>query len=156
MQPMCRAYQEVGQYTLFPSGEALRKLLAQRKADSAAQQRAPAKQRAGMGGLGPGEAPLGKVAEAPAPYKTQPFTSTNRYFRGRVVDALRTLGPGERLGLLELGPQVKADFSPDDLAWLYRLTSELARDGLIALHAAPEAANDEALLAPAALTVSLP
>src|SRR6266481_1897069 len=32
-----------------------------------------------------------KVAEKKATYQSQPFTSTNRYFRGRIVDHLRSL-----------------------------------------------------------------
>jgi A/G-specific adenine glycosylase len=155
MQQVCRAYQEVGQYTLFPSGKGLQALLQQGKAASATRKRAAATSANGTGADGQ-EALLGRVAETPAVYKTQPFTSTTRYFRGRIVDALRLLGPGERLNLLELGPQVKADFSADDLAWLYGLTERLARDGLIALH--PQADAPEGLDAPtyATLLVSLP
>ena len=156
MQQTCRAYQEVSQYTLFPSGEALRKLLQQRKVASGARLRAQGRAKAGTGDGGELAPALGKVAEAPASYKTQPFTSTNRYFRGRVVDALRVLAPGERLSLMLLGPQVKADFSATDLAWLYRLTQELARDGLIALHAAGETVDGGAVLAPEMFQVSLP
>lgn len=142
MQSVCRAYQELGQYTLFPSGEGLRMLLQQRKAANAVQKRArETAEVAASGQLQAGVA-VGKVAEAPATYKTQPFTSTNRYFRGRVVDALRALGPGERICLADLGPQVKAGFAPADLPWLVRLTQGLARDGLIALHPTSDAAGD--------------
>src|SRR6266700_2242837 len=34
---------------------------------------------------------LRKVAEKKSKYQSQPFTSSNRYFRGRIVDLLRTL-----------------------------------------------------------------
>jgi A/G-specific adenine glycosylase len=136
---VCAAYKELGQHALFPSGKDLRLLLQQQKqrAAKSSKQKPTATASAAQDVLAlpalPG--PLTKVAEAPAAYKTVPFTSTNRYFRGRVVDALRALAPGERLSLPELGPQVKADFSAvEDMAWLSRLTEELARDGLIALH----------------------
>src|SRR6185437_11338026 len=135
MQTMCCAYQEVGQHTLFPSSKGLQALLQQGKAASATRKRVPPKGAYATGEGGQAAAPLGKVAEAPVVYKTQPFTSTTRYFRGRIVDAQRGLSPGERMNLMELGPQVKADFSAADLAWLFGLTQRLARDGLIALHA---------------------
>jgi A/G-specific adenine glycosylase len=156
MQSVCCAYQEVGQYTLFPSGKGLQALLQQSKAASATRKRALASEDAGAPYAGRADTALGKVAEQSAVYKTQPFTSTNRYFRGRIVDALRLLAPGKRVNLMELGPQVKADFSAADLAWLYGLTQGLARDGLIALHAGPEAPVGDDPQTYAALTVSLP
>src|SRR5207248_3500339 len=39
---------------------------------------------------------LRKVAEKKVPYQAQPFTSTNRYFRGRIVDHLRSLSPDRK------------------------------------------------------------
>jgi A/G-specific adenine glycosylase len=159
MQRVCSAYQEVGQYTLFPSSKGLQALLQQGRAASATRKRTLAK-GAYNGAAGAGnelsDLPASKVAETPAIYKTQPFTSTTRYFRGRIVDALRLLGPGERLNLMELGPQVKADFSADDLAWLLGLIERLARDGLIALHHQPDEPADDETQNYAALLVSLP
>lgn len=64
------------------------------------------------------------------PKASQPFANTTRYFRGRIVDALRALPTGESLTLAELGPQVKPDFAVDDLPWLRALANGLARDGL--------------------------
>jgi A/G-specific adenine glycosylase len=154
MQLVCRAYQEVGHYTLFPSSKGLQALLQQGRAASATRKRAAV--AANGSGAGPADGPAGLVAETPAVYKTQPFTSTTRYFRGRIVDALRLLAPGERVNLMDLGPQVKADFSADDLAWLYGLTERLARDGLIALHTSPDAPADGDAQPYAALLVSLP
>lgn len=72
-----------------------------------------------------------KVAEKKAEYPAQPFTSTNRYFRGRVIAHLRTLPPGKYLPLSELGPVLKADFQADDLPWLEKILVGLQRDGLI-------------------------
>ena len=156
MQPVCRAYQELGQYTLFPSGEGLRALLQQRKAAAAVQKRAGRAAEGDTLGQVQTDAALGKVAEAPVTYKTQPFTSTNRYFRGRVVDMLRALGPGERIALADLGPKVKAEFAPADLPWLGRLVQGLARDGLIALHPASDAASNGSESGLEAMQVSLP
>jgi A/G-specific adenine glycosylase len=74
--------------------------------------------------------PIRAIAE-----RRTPFTSTSRYFRGRVVDVLRQLTPGAWLSLAELGPQVKADWTPDDHEWLTTLLRGLAADGLIAFDA---------------------
>jgi A/G-specific adenine glycosylase len=158
MQRVCAAYQEVGQYTLFPSSKGLQALLQQGKAASATRKRALATgaYNGDNNGGGLADVPAGKVAETPAAYKTQPFTSTTRYFRGRIVDALRLLGPGERLNLMELGPQVKADFSADDLAWLFGLVERLARDGLIALYNQPDISAGNAARNYTSLLVSLP
>ncbi len=156
MQSICRAYQEVGQYTLFPSSKGLQALLQQGRAASATRKRAQPREVYESAEDGQADATLGKVAETPAAYKTQPFTSTTRYFRGRIVDALRMLAPGERVNLMDLGPQVKADFSADDLAWLFGLTQRLARDGLIALHTEAEQPIGDSAQNYAALLVSLP
>ncbi len=75
---------------------------------------------------------LRKVAEKKAPYTTQPFTSTNRYFRGRTVAHLRALPAGQYLALDELGPMLKPDFQAEDLPWLEKLLAGLQRDGLVA------------------------
>jgi A/G-specific adenine glycosylase len=68
-----------------------------------------------------------------------PFTGSNRYYRGRVVDVLRELNgktaladtPG--IDLTSLGQQVRADFTSADLPWLYELVQGLANDGLAAV-----------------------
>jgi A/G-specific adenine glycosylase len=61
------------------------------------------------------------------------FEGSRRWYRGRVVDVLRALPPGVTVTLAELGPRVKPDFAPDDLAWLSDIARALARDGLIDL-----------------------
>ena len=99
LQSACRAYEELGQHSLFPSGTVLRQLR--------------------------------KVAEKKAGYQAQPFTSTNRYFRGRIVDALRSVPNGERLPLTIVGQHIKPGFHNDDLPWLQTLVSGLAKDGLV-------------------------
>src|SRR6266566_4952409 len=82
LQENCCAFAEMSQHSLFPSGMVLRQLR--------------------------------KVAEKEANYQgknqAQPFTSTNRYFRGRIVDFLRTLPTSERIPLVDLGRQIKPTF----------------------------------------------
>ncbi len=74
---------------------------------------------------------LRKVAEKKTPYQTQPFTSSNRYFRGRIVAILRSLPPNERMPLALLGPNIKPEFSIADLPWLQKIVAGLVRDGLL-------------------------
>jgi A/G-specific adenine glycosylase len=74
---------------------------------------------------------LRKVAEKKAGYQTRPFTSTNRYFRGRIVDLLRTVPAGQRMTLDALGPKIKPGFCADDLPWLQKIVAGLAKDGLL-------------------------
>src|SRR5579883_1363148 len=85
LQEPCRAYAEMSQYSLFPSGTVLRQLR--------------------------------KVAEKKTGYQSQPFTSTNRYFRGRVIALLRTLPTGHRMPLETLGATIKPEFTHQDLPW---------------------------------------
>jgi len=74
---------------------------------------------------------LRKVAEKKTAYQTQPFTSTNRYFRGRIVDLLRAIHASERITLVALGQQIKPTFCDDDLPWLEKIVTGLAKDGLL-------------------------
>lgn len=99
VQTLCRAYAEMGQHSLFPTGAVLRQVR--------------------------------KVAEKKASYQTQPFTSTNRYFRGRIIDLLRSQPTGSRISLAELGTHIKRGFGDDDLPWLQQLVEGLAKDGLL-------------------------
>src|SRR5579883_702680 len=99
LQEPCRAYAEMSQYSLFPSGTVLRQLR--------------------------------KVAEKKTGYQSQPFTSTNRYFRGRVIALLRTLPTGHRMPLETLGATIKPEFTHQDLPWLQQLVEGLAKDGLL-------------------------
>ncbi len=59
------------------------------------------------------------------------FEGSRRWFRGRIVDALRALSAGESLALEELGLRVKEGFASDELPWLEELVSALVRDGLV-------------------------
>lgn len=101
LQASCKAYAEMAQHSLFPSGQVLRQLR--------------------------------KVAEQKAGYqsRSQPFTSTNRYFRGRIVDTLRSVPPEQRISLEALGPKIKPTFEEGDLPWLKDIVAGLAKDGLL-------------------------
>ncbi|TMB77988.1 MAG: A/G-specific adenine glycosylase [Chloroflexi bacterium] len=99
LQESCRAFTEMSQYSLFPSGTVLRQLR--------------------------------KVAEKKADYQVQPFTSTNRYFRGRIIDHLRTVPSGQRVSLADLGAQIKPAFTHADMPWIQKLVEGLAKDGLL-------------------------
>lgn len=74
---------------------------------------------------------LRKVAEKKPAYKSQPFSSSNRYFRGRIVSLLRSVPAAQRMPLSELGPQLKPDFSEADDAWLQKIVDGLVKDGLL-------------------------
>ncbi|HEX8996142.1 MAG TPA: A/G-specific adenine glycosylase [Ktedonobacterales bacterium] len=133
---VCAAWAQVGAVTLFPSGGALARLRDERAEQTIAAPTDGA-----------------QVAESAAAYATasrrgrrgaQPFTSTSRYFRGRVIHALRALGPGESLSLGALGPLVKPEFSADDLPWLRALVDGLARDGLARCDIDPDTAPGDA------------
>ncbi len=74
---------------------------------------------------------LRKVAEKKPTYQSQPFTSSNRYFRGRIVNLLRSVPAPQRVPLSELGVQIKPDFSTEDEAWLHKIVDGLVKDGLL-------------------------
>jgi A/G-specific adenine glycosylase len=71
----------------------------------------------------------GRVAER----REAPYTGSSRFYRGRIVDALRHVPPNQQISLPELGAQVKADFTTSDVPWLRSLVEGLARDGLLVL-----------------------
>jgi A/G-specific adenine glycosylase len=60
-----------------------------------------------------------------------PFVGSNRFYRGRVIEALRHADSG--LAMQQLGVLVKEDFVASDLAWLQALVAGLVRDGLAIL-----------------------
>ena len=79
-------------------------------------------------------ASLAQVAERRGAYGASArFEGSRRWFRGRIVDALRALSPGASLTLEALGAQIKPDDAPADREWLLELVRALARDGLIDL-----------------------
>ncbi len=58
----------------------------------------------------------------------KPFRQSSRFFRGRIIHALREQ-PGAIL-LTELGPMIKQDWEEHNLSWLEDLVSGLVRDKL--------------------------
>ncbi len=99
--------------------------------------------------------PKSRVAESRGAYRAaaKPFVGSRRYFRGRVVQALRDADPDDALGLSALGRAVKPDFTKGDLPWLTGLVEELAKDGLVEFHVGTRAGDSEAT---GASTVRLP
>jgi A/G-specific adenine glycosylase len=73
--------------------------------------------------------PKRRVAER----REAPYAGSNRFYRGRAVEALRELPPGQALALHDLGGRLKLDFGADDLPWLQTLVEGLARDGLLVI-----------------------
>ncbi|HUZ78883.1 MAG TPA: A/G-specific adenine glycosylase, partial [Chloroflexota bacterium] len=67
-----------------------------------------------------------RLAERGRAFSTQPFRTTSRYFRGRVVDLLREQSP-------RAVEDVLARLGRDDLPWLTSLLAGLERDGLVRL-----------------------
>ena len=64
--------------------------------------------------------------------KSEPFESTTRYYRGRIVETLRGLPDDEPAGipLVELGTRVREGFTSENIPWLRELVDGLQRDGL--------------------------
>ncbi len=59
-----------------------------------------------------------------------PYLGSNRFYRGRVIAALRD---HQTIDLGSLGPLVRDDFSEADLPWLYDVVQGLSKDGLAVL-----------------------
>lgn len=59
------------------------------------------------------------------------FEGSNRWYRGRAIEALRTAQSG--LTLIDLGAHLRPDFTPSDLPWLFELVRGLERDGLASI-----------------------
>jgi A/G-specific adenine glycosylase len=69
--------------------------------------------------------PAGARKKEPAP-----FVGSTRWYRGRILAALRAAPPSEGLSLRAIGQQIREDFTDRDLPWLKELVDGLARDGL--------------------------
>ena len=116
----CRAYAEVTRATLFPSGEALERF----------RRVAEARQRYSSG------VPPNRPSSPKPVVKREAFANSSRYFRGRIVEALRTLALGESLRLTELGERIRPGFAAADpqlTTWLFEMVLGLERDGLVRL-----------------------
>lgn len=66
------------------------------------------------------------------------YLGSRRYYRGRIVDALRALPPRATLHLAALGPLIKPNYTPAEEAWLRELVAGLVADGLIEQVDGPE------------------
>ena len=64
--------------------------------------------------------------------KREGFETTSRYFRGRIVEVLRSLPSDEGSGITmsDLGPRVREDYAAEHDPWLRALVDGLHRDGL--------------------------
>jgi A/G-specific adenine glycosylase len=69
-------------------------------------------------------------AKRASPQNAIPFEQSRRYARGRIIDRLRELPPGERISLLDLHSAVPA-FSARTVEDLRELVAALEKDGLI-------------------------
>lgn len=76
---------------------------------------------------------LRRTARRVAEQRSDAFVGSNRYYRGRLIAALRELAPGATLSLPQLGAHIRADYTADHAAWLQALLDGLARDGLVEL-----------------------
>jgi A/G-specific adenine glycosylase len=77
-----------------------------------------------------GRIQMRRVAEQRASYG-EPYVGSRRYYRGRVVEVLRALAPGEAVDLATLGAQVKPGYRPANTPWLCELVGALVADGLV-------------------------
>lgn len=59
-----------------------------------------------------------------------PFVGSRRYYRGRIVEALRALPEGSALPLPALGAALRPDYDDAHEPWLLDLVTALEADGL--------------------------
>jgi len=98
------------------------------------------------------------IAETPKGIKAKkegPFRESNRYFRGRVVDALRDRREAG-ITVAELGPIVRPQFEEADVPWLLEIVQGLERDGLAAIAEEPAAYDVGTTAGASELRVRLP
>ncbi|MAG36874.1 MAG: Fe-S cluster assembly protein HesB [Dehalococcoidia bacterium] len=77
--------------------------------------------------------------------KAEPFEGSRRWYRGRILDSLRALPPGEAVPLARLGLQVRDEFALDHMGWLADLILALAADGLVECNGDLRGSNTNAL-----------
>ena len=78
----------------------------------------------------------------PQPVRRTPtfrYEDSNRYYRGRVLAALRedSRAGGDGLALHEVGRRLKHPFDEDDARWLHAAVESLCKDGLARISPAP-------------------
>jgi A/G-specific adenine glycosylase len=71
-------------------------------------------------------------AKAPSPQNAIPWERTTRFARGRIVERLRALPPGERISLLDLHGDLQPLMPERSLEDVRNLIAILEQDGLIA------------------------
>jgi A/G-specific adenine glycosylase len=67
-----------------------------------------------------------------SPQEAIPFEQTTRFARGRIVDRLRALPPGERISLLDLHGELRPLLAPRSLDEVTDIVAVLHADGLVA------------------------
>ena len=87
------------------------------------------------------------------PATSERFVGSRRWYRGRILTALRALTPEATISLGELGPQVREDFAADHVPWLAELVQALASDGLLRYEGPTPASDGDGL---ATVRVALP
>jgi A/G-specific adenine glycosylase len=90
-------------------------------------------------------APLG-VTRAPRATRAPRYEDTTRYLRGRIVDALRALGPSEALSLRGLYGRVSALVPGRTIDDVTDAAAALAREGLVAFDGRQIALEQESLI----------
>ena len=70
-------------------------------------------------------------ARSGGPQERLPFEATTRFVRGRVLDALRALGPGEAISLLDLDERLAPMLAAHEPGAVGRAVAALQRDGLV-------------------------
>ena len=104
---------------------------------------------------------LAAIQKSPRPKTDGPFEGSNRFYRGRVINALRD-HPRDGFDLISLGAVVRPGFTDDDVPWLYDLVQGLSRDGLARIaeerppYLVDEADSNTAAPAPPSVRVTLP
>ncbi len=78
------------------------------------------------------------IAEDRPRWKTEPFQTSRRYYRGRIVEALRHVREGESVSLAQLGYLVKKDYTNSDAPWLLELVRDLQSEGLVSVSLADD------------------
>ena len=62
------------------------------------------------------------------------FLGSSRYYRGRIIQALRELPEGSTISLVALGEALRDDFSSRLLTWLHEVVFQLHREGLLSCY----------------------
>lgn len=76
------------------------------------------------------EAARATNAKSPSPQNAIPYVKSRRFARGRIIDRLRDLPPGERISLLDLHGAVRAAYT-GTIEEVREVVEGLERDGLI-------------------------